>query len=525
MSTLDSRAKLYNPLMVPELFYNILECFRPAIDPSGKRALVALAQTCRAFSEPSLDCLWRKLYSLQPLIRCYATVDEHESGIPPTSSQFAVIDRYSPRILELTISEDTSVRFLQRMSMRPSVLLPNLMVLRWSPYVLTPHVPIIFIQRLLSPTLVSLEATLAEADQATLLSFFDNYPLLCQNLKSVEFRFSASPQSGMTIQALSRAICSQETLENVVLHTPIDRIALTHLCTSPTLKVLHVHLSERSRLRPGSFLPTDLIFGSVEELEFTTSDLDLVTSLLQPRDQIFHTFRLYLGGRHTSEAIVNFLTLLTSRSRPNPLRKLTLSIGDISHPVPADQMTSEATTYSLSYKTLQPLAVFGSLHELVIEWSEQISLDDDELADLARSWPLLRVFNFYCGRGGYPPFSAKYATLLGLLSLVNSCPELYTVSLPLDAREVPVVKEEKARETDFACLIVPESPIDQARPVAEFLCKYLPSVTAVDWRFLRPPGTDVQQIIAYERAWQQVDTHLEEFYDSSSNFDSTRSEV
>ena len=42
--------------------------------------------------------------------------------------------------------------------------------------------------------------------------------------------------------------------------------------------------------------------------------------------------------------------------------------------------------YRLSYETLQPLAVLRSLRELKIEWSEQISLDDDEVADLARSF-------------------------------------------------------------------------------------------------------------------------------------------
>ncbi|KAG8216665.1 hypothetical protein J3R82DRAFT_6864 [Butyriboletus roseoflavus] len=501
MSTLDSPAKIRNPLMVSELFYNILDCFRPRIDPAGRRALVSLAQTCRAFSEPSLDCLWSS---------------------PPTSSQFAVIDKYAHRIRQLTISDNASVRFLQCTSMRPSCLFPNLMVLRWSPYVLTPHIPIIFIQRLLSPTLVSLEATLAEVDQATLLSFFDNYPLLCRNLTSVEFRFSAQPQSETTIQALSRAICSQETLENVVLHTPIDGGALTYLCTLPTLKELSVYLSERSRIGIGSFLPTDPLFCSAERLEFITLDLDLVASLLRPRDQTFHTFGLYHHGRQTPEAVVSFLNLLTSRSRPPPLQKLTLSIGDFSHPIPADHMASEAIRYRLSYKTLQPLMILRSLRVLMIEWSEQISMDDDELANLARSWPLLQVFNFYCGRGGYPPFSTKYPTLLGLLSLVNSCPELYTVSLPLDAREVPAVKEADARETNFACLIVPESPINEARPVAEFLCKYLPSVTALEARFLRPPGTNAEQINGYELAWQQVETYLEEF--DSSPIDSSESE-
>ena len=299
--------------------------------------------------------------------------------IPPTPTQLVIIDRYSRRVRELTISDPSSVRFLQCTSMRPCCLLPNLMVLQWNPYLLAPYIPIIFIQRLLCPTLVSLKATLSEADGATLLSFLDNYPLLCRKLKSVDFHFSNGAQSMTTIQALSRAICSQEILENVVLHTPIDDITLRYLSTLPTLKALSVNLSERSRPRTGSFLPTDPLFCSAEELQFETSELNLVTSLLRPRNQTFHTFRLFHHSRLTSEAIVHFFGVLASRSHTKSFQELALSTGDFSHPMPADQMENEATHYQLSYVTLQPLMVFGSLRVLVIEWSEQISLDDTRL--------------------------------------------------------------------------------------------------------------------------------------------------
>ena len=383
------------------------------------------------------------------------------------------------------------------------------MVLHWGT-LHAPYIPIISIQRLLSPTLVALEATLSEADGANLLSFLDNYSLICRNLKTVEFHFSAKPHAETTIQALSQAICRQQILENVVLRVPINGTALKHLSTLPTLKALTVTLSERSALYKRTFLPTDPLFCSAEELHLTVWDLDLVTSLLRPHDQIFHVFRLYHRGRQTSEALLTFLNVLTSRSRTIPLRDLSLSFVDFSHPISANQMAREAMRYRLSYETLRPLMVFGSLRELMIEWSEQISLNDDELANLARSWPLLRVFNVYCGRGGYPPFSTKYATLRGLLTLVNACRKLLVVSLPLDARHIPVVKETEICATHFQCITLPESPIDEALPVAEFLFKYLPCLTAVDARFLRPPGTNDAQIMAYEQAWVEVEMHLDE---------------
>jgi len=104
-------------------------------------------------------------------------------------------------------------------------------------------------------------------------------------------------------------------------------------------------------------------------------------------------------------------------------------------------------------------------------------------------------------------------SLRGLLSLVTCFLELQTVSLPLDARHVPEIR---ACETNFTCLIVPESPIDQARPVAEFLHRYLPSVTAVDAMFMEPFGTNVPQIMPYKQAWQEVGIHMNELRSSDS---------
>ena len=66
-----------NPLLIPDLFECILDHLGG--DPINGHpfvtrkmgALVALALTCRALSEPSLNRLWQQLDSLQPLIRCF----------------------------------------------------------------------------------------------------------------------------------------------------------------------------------------------------------------------------------------------------------------------------------------------------------------------------------------------------------------------------------------------------------------------------------------------------------------------
>ena len=79
-----------SPLDIPELFDLVLACLEEPdsydddnrlvmVQPplrTGQCALAALAQTCRAFSEPSLNSLWRKLRSLTPLLLCFIDADD-----------------------------------------------------------------------------------------------------------------------------------------------------------------------------------------------------------------------------------------------------------------------------------------------------------------------------------------------------------------------------------------------------------------------------------------------------------------
>ena len=72
-------------LLIPELLGSILGYLEdiPQLQPfylprehtygSGRKALAALASTCRALSEPALNVLWRRLYTLKPLMLCVAT--------------------------------------------------------------------------------------------------------------------------------------------------------------------------------------------------------------------------------------------------------------------------------------------------------------------------------------------------------------------------------------------------------------------------------------------------------------------
>lgn len=82
-----------NPLLVPDLLQCILDYFPiPEGMPDcglfsspsqaledlrvSQRALAALARTCRALSEPSLDRLWYRLHTLIPIFLCFTPAVE-----------------------------------------------------------------------------------------------------------------------------------------------------------------------------------------------------------------------------------------------------------------------------------------------------------------------------------------------------------------------------------------------------------------------------------------------------------------
>ena len=74
-----------NPILISEVLRSIVDCLAEDTvwcienlvdedtDKAARRALAVLARTCRAFSKPALDALWRKLQSLEPFILCLPT--------------------------------------------------------------------------------------------------------------------------------------------------------------------------------------------------------------------------------------------------------------------------------------------------------------------------------------------------------------------------------------------------------------------------------------------------------------------
>ena len=550
----STMTQTHHPLIQPDLFQCVLDSLEGVYCDGGERrqTLLVLAQTCRAFSEPSLDRLWSRLDSLTPLIQCFSSVLDEERASrfrsmsvfrslcrnvvqAPSPSEWAVIRRYSHRIKELRISplDQPSYVLLQSIGVSSQSFFPNLRSLYWCPAsALYPHSSLcnILLRHLLSPLLESLTISLTNVDDATFQLFLANYPLLCPNLKFVAIIIPAHktlPQT--TVASLSQAITLHNHLEHLHLVAPINDVAFTHIAMSPRLKSLSLILRYDMPHLHRVCLPSDIVpFFNLEVLDLNVWNLPFVTTLLRPHGQTFREIHLVHHTKPTINAISAFFTALSSPARACSLRLIMLWTREDRSLVPIPQEFQSELDMSpfaihISHDTLHPLTRLAHLRELCIRLDHWISLSDDGLISLARHWPHLEVLELRCARGVdlsvnaprylRPWASLGYVTLRGLLAFLACCPDLYSLSLPLDARDVPV---DTADGMDgVVCHPVLTSvhfryaPIYDPRAVAAFLERHLPSVMHVDTSFQGFTALmHTPEIVQHRAAWRQVNMYL-----------------
>ena len=548
----STMTQTHHPLTQPDLFQCVLDSLEDACcdGTERRRTLLTLAQTCRAFSEPSLDRLWSRLNSLTPLIQCCSSVLDEEKASrfrsmsvfrsrcrnvvqAPSPSEWAVIRRYSHRIKELRISplDRPSYDFLQSIDVSPQSFLPNLRSLHWRPGLHYSHSSLcnVLLCHLLRPSLESLDINPSNVDDGTFQLFLANYPLLCPNLKFLTIIIITEKTLPQTIVAsLSQAITLHNHLEHLRLLAPINDVAFTHIAMSPRLKSLRLLQLDTLHLYRVC-LPSDVIpFRNLEILDLDVWDLPFVTTLLRPHGQMFRDIHLTYHTKPMINAISAFFTALASTARARSLRSITLRTREDRSIVPIPQESQVGPDVSpfaihISHDTLHPLARLANLRELRIQLFHWMSLSDDGLISLACHWPHLRALDLRRERAVDPGVNApgdqrpwaslEYVTLRGLLAFLACCPDLYSLSLPLDARDVPVNTAEGMDGVVCHPVLtrvhLNYAPIHDPRAVATFLECHLPSVTHVDipvqWSNAL---THIPEVAQYTAAWKQVNMYL-----------------
>ena len=390
-------------------------------------------------------------------------------------------------------------------------LFPNLRVLKWQYLPVEDPYLAVTMHQLLSPALVSVSA-LSEWTSNTQL-FLQNYVQLSPRLKLNSLRLFVGVNrdfSEAEIHQLSLGISTQECLECLEVHIPIDDVALRGVMLSPQLRVailvLHPIASSLSNIHITS---ADIPFRNVKELELYVRDLHFVSRLLRWQDQMFKTFRLRFTALDNTETFFALFTALASPQRTDSLQSIRLTCDNPY--VPAHDNTSyDHSVHCLAYRTLSPLASLKHLRKLELILRNPIHLDDGELGELARNWPMLESLTLTCTEGFYGTSVSLGASvsLGGLSLLLTHCARLRDLSLSIDAREVPeTTKIDVCNMLDIS-IELPDSPIRDARLVADFFSKHLPSVTDIEVPFADASWLSGEPVEEYESLWSEVNDYL-----------------
>lgn len=405
------------------------------------------------------------------------------------------MNRYLHRIQELEINDDAS-SLLDSVIFETNIL-PNLRVLRFHN-----SKSIAYIEPLLSPGLLVLDLTTYYSD-VPLASFFDSCPLLRLGLKS--FRLDLHMHGVRSNDSFLQFLCGLESLESLVLSLGfLDQVSVPqHLLLSPRFRELAFvshPLTARKELRAFFVPPSEIPFRNVQKLHLTIWWLGTMVRLLRPHDQAFRQLTLFLGYPAVARTIRSFFTDLASSPRRSSLQLVHFAcVASLKH-----WHKDKPELLTLSYDTFQPLTVFVHLLDLRIHLANPISLDDQELVDLVRNWPLLRVFKLRRADVLETTDNVKCITFQGLLALVAICPALYKVVLTLDGRQVPHGVPVRSEYKTITTIRFPGSPISDPQTVADFLSIHFPSVTTA--------GNDNVSLWMDDRElgkrWEEVNEYL-----------------
>ena len=401
---------MHHALLIPD----ILDCIFEYIKVDGVRdsypTLFALARTCSALSEVSLDALWSDLESLYPLMSCIYRANMkflNEACIPNVSylleakpvvecSQrtagadndaidLSVFHKHAYRVRRLSLSmphggavaEDLGVFHALQV---PYPLFPNLTHLEWNDGLgLSPIWP------LLNPHLRSLRIPMGLWTSGSTPLSLSRIQGLCPELRSLTLRVpvrARSEERAVADVCFSRLIGSWQKLEELDC-SPMSCDSVTSLCGLSSLKVLRLRVDDSFVLLPAN----SLSFPSLRTFHVDAGSPVATFSLLQamralPKSiRIDRTMSLFGGGVHHDPETAGLILRLIGQNAPCELERFSMAFPGY----------PEGSPFNVS-DMLQPLLRFSNLRALKITVQSQFTLLDDDLHTMASAWPQLEEF-------------------------------------------------------------------------------------------------------------------------------------
>ncbi|KAG7098977.1 hypothetical protein E1B28_000864 [Marasmius oreades] len=551
-------SKQSNAIYMPKIHPAILrdpEATKKLLDtisesPGGKRSLSRLARTCKGFSEPALNTLWRELDSLVPVVGVFPTVLLKKVRKPglglskaPEAEDWSGVMSYGERVRQIIYNEASNALspsiFPHFESNRPrKYMLPNLQHLLWKTET---SAGLDYCEMFLNPELESLTLEMGARSPKLVPLLSDVSKRM--TLKSFSFSSSiALPESFVDIMA------PQDALQRVILVAPgaLSPAVGRWVASLPELKSLQMDLSRRSVIAvegffdemPGSGASTPSSVGTTDSGVFSGEELDFsdhrksalrLTGDLKSRGTFVTMRQLHLTGEASNVAV--FLKFFAS-----PLTHLDLLIDDPPDSIDWQDLINMVGRFAQSLQSLrisatassrfsdlvrstpradQPtgrlsleyLSSFPALNRLEIDLPESIHFIAADIARVATCCPNLEELKL-CPFARFPVATGPpKLTLEALAPLMAECPLLHTISVAVNGQKgssgmlsEPGYSSDSLRRCHFG-----HSWINDPLHVAILLSHLAPKLDSLKWFHERNrPGF----IETNARGWEKVSDML-----------------
>ncbi|KAG2337702.1 hypothetical protein BDR05DRAFT_760690 [Suillus weaverae] len=478
-------------IMIAELQWIIFDLVAPPNMPT----LLALALTCKSFTEPALDLLWRHLGGLDPLIRCLPQSLWKQDGKKlefqrtMTLDDWSIFCKYNYRIHSLVNqchvedSEDTILSTeIWRAISCPSFslpLLPNLTSLTWTE---ASDETFQYIRLFVTPQLTMLKIsalplsfdgpsfTFGPSEQSIFLSIAHS----CPSVSHFDFDID-DDDSIESVGDTSTVLQCWSRLTSVRTRT-VSEAAILHLSNLPSLQVLECQLPATPISTEAQKLLQRPVFCALQELDVTCKNLISPAALFEklaitPKSLSFTISH----GVDSAWALPGLISHLSNACTHSSLQNVRLTIQVDDHPAGPDA--------SIGAAAFQPLFAFRNIRVFDFEADGCciVRMDDAALLQVAKAWPYLE--ELYISRYSH---SRHQVTPYAFVSLLRHCPRLVSVAVTIDWSTIdvhtipPDVPYRGFSQKALSNLYTGGSKIKNSISIAAFISAIAPNVRSIE---------------------------------------------
>lgn len=346
----------------------------------------------------------------------------------------------------------------------------------------------------------SLEGDLASQ---TLIDFISDMGTIYPNMKTFcNDSFLGEEHSDVMVRAVSKTITSWKHLVDVYLNSiDLDTAAYEHLMRLESLASLNLMLFYRSLPRLRQAVLPQRPFPVLRDLTLVDCD-NHIPWIVE-----------WLDCLHLSPSILCCTTRVSSAEAQQVSSLCRAIATQLCHEsLETIILMNHGSSTSVEVDSIRPLFSFSRLRRVRIAHLCSTSLSDEDLHQLAASWPLLQVLhlNYYAEPQTVTP------TLKGFCHLLQHCPDLQELTIVIDTRDSDWI--DVARPVVCNPLMhyvgLGNSFLDDSKRVAAILFAILPSVKEINttcWSedplYYPPEGKPLWLL------WKEVNRHLGELWD------------